>query len=166
MTSFISDQDFTTPAHVRAAAPDLERPRPVARSLPLTIIFLAAVWLVVAAVPFGYIGAGRYDMFWSDAVTGIALAAVTALRLLNPRVTGFATVTGGLAGWLLIAPLVLQYGWTASTANDVAVGILVLTGAALGPEDKHCATRPDPAPLRNEGGPPLSGAARTPSLSD
>jgi hypothetical protein len=136
MTSFISDQDFTTPAHTRAANPDLDRPRPAARSLPLTIIFLAAVWLVVSAVPFGYIGAGRYDMFWSDAVTGITLAVVTILRLLHPRVTGFATVTGGLAGWLLIAPLVLQYGWTASTANDVAVGILVLTCAALGSEEK------------------------------
>src|SRR3954468_24213167 len=126
MTSFISDQDFTTPAHVRAAAPDLDRPRPVARSLPLTVIFLAAVWLVVSSVPFGYIGAGRYDMFWSDAVTGITLAVVTAIRLLKPGAAGFAAVTGGLAGWLLVAPLVLQFGWSASTANDVALGILVL----------------------------------------
>ncbi|MFI5913569.1 hypothetical protein [Dactylosporangium sp. NPDC051541] len=140
MTSFISDQDFTTPAHTRAAGPppypdfsDISsRPRP--RTLPLTVIFLAAVWLVVSAVPFGYIGAGRYDMFWNDAVTGITLAVVTAIRLLKPGVTGFAAVTGGLAGWLLMAPLVLQYGWSASTWNDVALGLLILTCAAIGPE--------------------------------
>ncbi|WP_433211172.1 SPW repeat domain-containing protein [Dactylosporangium sp. CS-047395] len=135
MTSFISDQDFTTPAHVRPSFSD-EPPAAAtnARRLPLTIVFLAAVWLVVASVPFGYIGEGRYDVFWSDAVTGIALAVVTIIRLLQPRAAGFTPIIGGLAGWLLVAPLVLQYGWTASTANDVAVGILILTCAALGPE--------------------------------
>jgi hypothetical protein len=134
MTSFISDQDFTTPAHVRAVPP--QRPEQVTRRAPLTIAFLAAVWLVVSAVPFGYIGAGRYDMFWSDAVTGVALAVVTTIRLLQPRAGGFTAIIGGLAGWLLVAPLVLRYGWSASTANDVAVGILVLTCAALGTDER------------------------------
>ncbi|WP_432832104.1 SPW repeat domain-containing protein [Dactylosporangium sp. CA-092794] len=134
MTSFISDQDFTTPAHIRTAPPDDERapgaPKNPSRPL-LSIIFLAAVWLVVSAVPFGYIGAGRYDVFWSDAVTGVTIAIVTTLRLLHPRLISFGWVTGGLAGWLLVAPLVLQYGWSTSTVNDVIVGILVLTCAAL-----------------------------------
>ena len=136
MSSFISDQDFTTPAHIRLEPLEPERPARSARSLPLTIVFLAAMWLVISSVPFGYIGAGRYDAFWSDSVTGIALAVVTVIRLLHPRAAGFTPILGGLAGWLLVAPLVLQYGWSASTANDVAVGVLILTCAALGPDER------------------------------
>ena len=48
------------------------------------MVFLAAVWLVVSAVPIGYIGAGRYDVFWGDTVVGIAVAIVTMVRLLRP----------------------------------------------------------------------------------
>ncbi|MGI5245730.1 SPW repeat domain-containing protein [Dactylosporangium sp. CA-139066] len=137
-TSFISDQDFTTPAHVRAAPPEERRVRETksaSRAL-LSVTFLAAVWLVVSSVPFGYIGAGRYDIFWSDAVTGITIAIVTTLRLLHPRTVAFAWVSGGLAGWVLMAPLVLQYGWSTSTANDIVVGLLMLVCAALGPADE------------------------------
>lgn len=137
MTSFISDQDFTTPAHIRLERDESPLPpppssaaKPASRPL-LTVIFLAAIWLVVSAVPFGYIGAGRYDVFWSDAVTGITLAIVTTIRLLHPNSAAFGWVTGGLAGWLLIAPLVLQYGWSTSTVNDVIVGMLILVCAAL-----------------------------------
>ncbi|WP_433080948.1 SPW repeat domain-containing protein [Dactylosporangium sp. CA-052675] len=138
MSSFISEQDFTTPAHIRLDPVAPERP-PAARAtrtLPLTVVFLAAVWLVVSAVPFGYIGAGRYDIFWSDAVTGIALAVTTLIRLLKPSAAGFTPIIGGLAGWVLVAPLVLRFGWSASTANDIAVGLLILTCAAFGPEER------------------------------
>jgi hypothetical protein len=143
MTSFISDQDFTTPAHVRIERDEDHRPgrghrpgtepRETPRPL-LTVIFLAAVWLIVSAVPIGYLGAGRYDVFWSDAVTGITVAVVTAIRLLHPG-AAFGWVTGGLAGWLLVAPLVLQYGWSAATANDLVVGALILICAALSTGD-------------------------------
>ena len=138
-TSFISDQDFTTPAHIRAAPPEERRvreTRSASRAL-LTVTFLAAVWLVVSAVPFGYIGAGRYDVFWSDAVTGITITIVTTLRMLHPGTSAFGWVTGGLAGWLLVAPLVLQFGWSTSTANDLVVGLLILICAALGPAEEH-----------------------------
>ncbi|WP_344615889.1 SPW repeat domain-containing protein [Dactylosporangium salmoneum] len=142
-TSFLSDQDFTTPAHIRAAPPD-DPHRPSDGELKstgsralLTVTFLAAVWLVVSAVPFGYIGAGRYDVFWSDAVTGITIAIVTTIRLIVPRSAAFAWVTGGLAGWLLVAPLVLQYGWSTSTTNDIIVGLLILVCAALGSGDER-----------------------------
>lgn len=144
MTSFISDQDFTTPAHVRAAARVERESRHEPRNPPdtparplLAVIFLAAVWLVVSSVPFGYIGAGRYDAFWSDAVTGTTLAVVTAIRMLHRQSSAFGWVTGGLAGWLLAAPLVLQYGWSRSTVNDVVLGVLVLTCAALTTADDH-----------------------------
>ncbi|WP_432980649.1 SPW repeat domain-containing protein [Dactylosporangium sp. CA-233914] len=134
--SFISDQDFTTPAHVRGGdRPDFSDKREqTPRRAPLVVIFLAAVWLVVAAVPFGYIGAGRYDAFWSDAVTGVTIAIVTAIRLLVARSTAFGWVTAGLATWLLLAPLVLQYGWSASTVNDVCVGMLMMVCVALSAE--------------------------------
>ncbi|MFG2038074.1 hypothetical protein [Dactylosporangium sp. NPDC048998] len=137
-TSFISDQDFTTPAHIRVAPADNHGPanetKHPSKAL-LTVIFLAAVWLVISAVPFGYIGAGRYDVFWSDAVTGITIATVTTIRMVNTRSAAFGWITGGLAGWLLVAPLVLRYGWSTSTANDVIVGMLILVCAALGTGD-------------------------------
>ncbi|GAA3236593.1 hypothetical protein ACFO1B_25625 [Dactylosporangium siamense] len=132
MTSFISDQDFTTPAHTRVAA-DVEERTARRESSPapfLAVVFLAAVWLVVSAVPIGYIGAGRYDVFWGDTVVGIAVAIVTMVRLLRPT-PALAWVTAGLGGWLLVAPLVLQYGWSAPTANDLAVGLVMLIFTGL-----------------------------------
>ena len=141
MTSFISDQDFTTPAHIRATlnddrgGPAAPERRPPAGAAPFhTMIFLASVWLVVSAVPIGYLGAGRYDVFWSDAVVGITIAIVTTIRLLHPT-PAFGWVTGGLAAWLLAAPLVLQYGWSAATANDIIVGVLILACTVLGAAD-------------------------------
>ncbi|UWP82126.1 SPW repeat domain-containing protein [Dactylosporangium fulvum] len=140
MTSFISDQDFTTPAHIRVTLDDVKHeerrePRGKASSAPFhTLVFLAAVWLVVSAVPIGYLGAGRYDVFWSDAVTGITIAIVTTIRLLH-SIPAFAWVTGGLAAWLLAAPLVLQYGWSSATANDIIVGVLILACTALSAAD-------------------------------
>jgi hypothetical protein len=131
-TSFISDQDFTTPAHIRIErAIDDEPPRRDPARPALAVTFLAAVWLVVGAMPFGYVEAGRYDAFWSDAVVGVTLAVVTAIRLLRPGIAAFGWVTAGLALWLPLAPLVLQYGWSATTVNDVAVGVLVLACCAL-----------------------------------
>ncbi|MEV4140336.1 hypothetical protein AB0J72_50270 [Dactylosporangium sp. NPDC049742] len=132
MTSFISDQDFTTPAHVRATADFQEREeRRESSPAPfLAVVFLAAVWLVVSAVPIGYIGAARYDVFWSDAVVGIAVAIVTMVRLLRPT-PALTWVTAGLAGWLLLAPLVLQYGWSGPTANDLIVGLVMLICTGL-----------------------------------
>jgi hypothetical protein len=144
MTSFISDQDFTTPAHIRVTLDDVKREERPPRggsggssgSAPfLTMTFLAAVWLVVSAVPIGYLGAGRYDVFWSDTVVGITIAIVTTIRLLH-QVPAFAWVTGGLAAWLLAAPLVLQYGWSAATANDIVVGLLILTCTVFGAADQ------------------------------
>jgi hypothetical protein len=132
MTSFISDQDFTTPAHTRVTV-DVEERTERRESSPapfLAVVFLAAVWLVVSAVPIGYIGAARYDVFWSDTVVGIAVAIVTMVRLLRPT-PALAWVTAGLAGWLLVAPLFLQYGWTAPTANDLIVGMLMLICTGL-----------------------------------
>lgn len=132
MTSFISDQDFTTPANSRVTV-DVEERRERRESSPApfhAVVFLAAIWLVVAAVPIGYIGAARYDVFWSDAVVGIAVAIVTMVRLLRPT-PALAWVTAGLAGWLLVAPLVLQFGWTAPTANDLAVGLVMLICTGL-----------------------------------
>jgi hypothetical protein len=132
MTSFISDQDFTTPAHTRVAT-DVEERTERRESSPapfLAVVFLAAVWLVVSAVPIGYIGAGRYDVFWGDTVVGIAVAIVTMVRLLRPT-PALAWVTAGLGGWLLVAPLVLQYGWSAPTANDLAVGLVMLICTGL-----------------------------------
>ncbi|WP_238018593.1 hypothetical protein KZZ52_56925 [Dactylosporangium sp. AC04546] len=142
MTSFISDQDFTTPAHVRVTLDDVKREdrRDSRRGQPASavpfhsMVLLAAVWLVISAVPIGYLGAGRYDVFWSDAVVGITIAIITTIRLLHPNAP-FAWVIGGLAGWLLVAPVVLQYGWSGATANDIIVGVIILACTLLGAAD-------------------------------
>lgn len=139
-TSFISDQDFTTPAHIRHAVRDEDPPDPARRGTSAApfhaLTFLTAIWLVVSAVPLGYLSVARYDVFWCDAVIGITIAVVTIMRLARGAdVPAMGWVTAGLGGWLLIAPLALRYGWTTATLNDIVVGLLVLGLTALGTAD-------------------------------
>jgi hypothetical protein len=99
------------------------------------LLFLAAVWLVVSAVPVSYMGAGRFDACWSDLVVGLALCAVMLIRLTHPGVS-LAAVTLGLGIWLVAAPFVLGYALTGAMWNDVLVGLVVLalTGLGTAPE--------------------------------
>jgi hypothetical protein len=133
--NFLSDQDVTTPAHIRHLADD-ERaeagpPSHRATNPVSTLLFLAAVWLVVSAVPVAYMGAGRFDAFWSDLVVGLALCTVMLIRLTRPG-TGLAAVTLGLGIWLVAAPFVLAYPLTGAMWNDVLVGLVVLALTGLG----------------------------------
>ena len=132
--NFLSDQDVTTPAHIRHLADErVESDRPARRGAnPVsTLLFLAAVWLVVSAVPVAYMGAGRFDAFWSDLVVGLALCTVMLIRLTRPG-TSLAAITFGLGVWLVAAPFVLAYPMTGAMWNDVLVGLVVLALAGLG----------------------------------
>lgn len=132
--NFLSDQDVTTPAHVRHLADEPAEPdRPVRKAAnPVnTLLFLAAVWLLVSAVPVAYMGAGRFDAFWSDLVVGLALCTVMLIRLTRPG-TGLAAIMLGLGAWLVAAPFVLAYPLTGAMWNDVLVGLVVLALTGLG----------------------------------
>jgi hypothetical protein len=145
---WLSAQDLTTPANDRhptaGADADGARPRlaePVGGSgaaahrepaaAATAVVFLAAVWLVVAAIPVAYRGTGRFDVFWSDVVVGVALAAVALVRLTRTAVAPSLTgITLALGGWLVASPFVLGYGGgprdAAAFWNDLALGFLVL----------------------------------------
>lgn len=141
--NFLSDQDMTTPAHVRVAGdspPVLTDESRRTVSLIDMLLFLAALWLVVSAVPVAYMGAGRLDAFWSDLVVGLALCAVTMLRLTRPDAS-FVVLNVALGGWLLAVPFVFQYGFSAELWNNVLVGVVVLglTGIGAAPASARAA---------------------------
>jgi hypothetical protein len=143
--NFLSDQDMTTPAHVRAAGeqpPALNDERRRGVSMIDMLLFLAAVWLVVSAVPVAYMSAGRLDAFWSDLVVGLALCAVTMVRLMRPD-SSFVVLNVALGGWLLAVPFLFQYGLSAELWNNVLVGVVVLglTGIGAAPASAQASDR-------------------------
>jgi len=160
LSSWLAGEDLTTPANHRSPVAEAPPPsaspspapgriyaetapgevpyRPARSSRTDALGFLAAVWVVVAAVPVAYLPTGRFDMLWNDAMVGVAAAAVTMTRLVR---TGMAPSTTGiscaLGGWLAVAPFALGYGTypTEQVArwNDVVSGaaILVLGTASM-----------------------------------
>jgi SPW repeat len=92
--------------------------------------FLAAVWVVVAAVPIGYLPTGRFDLVWNDTTVGIAAGLVTTIRLVRPGTAPATTgITCALGGWLAAAPFVLGYG--SQPAEQVARWNDLASGAAI-----------------------------------
>ena len=90
------------------------------------------LWLVVAAFALPHAtGDGRVE----DVVAGlfVALAALWAVRAFRPRISAFASWTVALTGcWVAIAPWVLGYARRSlSVANDVVIGLVVVTLAAV-----------------------------------
>lgn len=155
LSSWLAGEDLTTPANHRgpvvepspAAATGRERTvveqvavpyRPVRSSRTDALGFLAAVWVVLAAVPVAYLPTGRVDMLWNDAMVGIAAGAVTMIRLVRagmaPSTTGISCALGG---WLALAPFALGYGGDPTEQlarwNDIACGgaILALGAASM-----------------------------------
>ena len=85
MTSFISDQDFTTPAHARVTA-DFEERTERRESSPapfLAVVFLAAVWLVAR---WQLVTKGEYLSPVFPMIGAVAsLAAATVARIAQER---------------------------------------------------------------------------------
>lgn len=135
-TSWLTGKDFTTPANGRRASaghgpPDARR-RSVRAGWADALVFLAAVWLVVASVPVAYGSTGRFEVFWNDAVIGIAVGVVTMARLLGPdRTPSTAGINCALGTWLLAAPFVFGYGGGGTDGrplwNDLAVGVAIVS---------------------------------------
>ena len=141
LSSWLAGEDVTTPAHDRqrmVEAPP-EAPARGGRTAWLdALVFLAAVWLVIASVPVAYGPTGRIDILWNDVVVGTAVGVVTMIRLVGSGVPdSTAGITCALGGWLVAAPFVLGYGDTPAGRlarwDDVAVGtaVAVLSLATL-----------------------------------
>jgi SPW repeat len=128
-SSWLAGADVTTPANDRHSVleqpgtaravkrPTVERPTGdlsdgrARTGRADALAFLAAVWVVIAAVPVAYLPTGRFDLLWNDTMVGIAAGVVTMTRLVRsgmaPSTTG---ITCALGVWLAAAPLVLGYG--------------------------------------------------------
>lgn len=131
LSGWLAGEDVTTPANDRHAV--IEQParggRTVAPPPPSPVpspavepaqrrgfradglAFLAAVWVVIAAVPVAYLPTGRFDLLWNDAMVGIAACVVTLIRIVRPGMAPTTTgITFALGAWLMAAPFVLGYG--------------------------------------------------------
>lgn len=152
LSGWLAGEDVTTPANDRYAV--LEQPSPGTRALPPSpspapsaepvsrqgfradgLAFLAAVWVVIAAVPVAYLPTGRFDLLWNDAMVGIAACVVTMTRIIRPGMAPTTTgITFALGAWLVAAPFVLGYGthpfehlarWS-DLASGAAIAVLSL----------------------------------------
>jgi hypothetical protein len=134
--NWLAGEDLTTTANNRRTAtvdqapPDTSRQRRRTGRAD-TLVFLAAVWLVIASVSVGYESTGRVDVLWNDAVVGIAVGIVTMIRLVGPTPTpGTAAINCALGTWLVVAPFVLAYGGGPADRlalwNDLAVGVAIV----------------------------------------
>jgi hypothetical protein len=114
-------------------------------------VFLAAVWLVVASVPVAYGPTGRFDIFWNDAVVGIAVGVVTMTRLIGAgRMSSTAGINCALGGWLVAAPFALGYGGgrveDVARWNDIAIGAAIVVLTLANVFAARVKPRPDTAP--------------------
>lgn len=98
-------------------------------AVPSALNFLAAVWLLLAATSFDHTTtAGR----WNDLVVGTAIAVVALTRAISPRsIPWLDWVNVVLGGWLVAAPLLLDYDTPAVAVNDVVIGLVVIALASV-----------------------------------
>src|SRR2546421_11778120 len=114
LSSWLADADVTTPAHDRLR-PVEAPPRGPARGGRTArldaLVFLAAIWLVIASVPGAYGPTGRLHILWNDAGVGIAVGVGTMIRPGGSGGPGSTTgITCALGGWLVAGPFGLSYG--------------------------------------------------------
>lgn len=109
-------------------------------AVPNALTFLAAVWLLLAAVSFDHTTAGR----WNDLVVGTAITLVALTRAIAPRsVPWLDWLNIALGGWLVAAPLLLDHDTPAASVNDVVVGLVVIALASVSAVTWHRArTKP------------------------
>ncbi|SMD24663.1 SPW repeat-containing protein [Lentzea albidocapillata] len=96
--------------------------------MPNALTFLAAVWLLLAAVSFDHTAAER----WNELVTGTVIAVVALTRAISPRsIPWLDWVTVALGGWLVATPLLLAYDTPGEAVNVVVVGLVVIALALV-----------------------------------
>ncbi|MEU2006983.1 SPW repeat protein [Rhodococcus sp. NPDC019627] len=120
-------------------------PGPQTPGMVSAITMLFGVW--VAMSPFLWHEPGTDFLSparWNELLVGSALAVLGLVRLTRPLRVLTATAAGGLAGgWLIVSPLLFDYGFgsgaTPATINDVLIGVTVLAVTALGHLDARAA---------------------------
>lgn len=114
-------------------------PGPQTPGLVSTTTVFAGVLLTLT--PFLWSGSGNSSGWtaagWNTVITGIAITSLGLVRLTQPLRLAVATGLGCLfGGWLLLAPLFLDYGVASqsilATNVDILVGIAVLLVTILG----------------------------------
>ncbi|MQA09784.1 MAG: hypothetical protein GEU98_14775 [Pseudonocardiaceae bacterium] len=105
--------------------------------LPSAVAFLFAVWLGFAPFALHYdfpTLSAATDV--NDVVVGLVVGVLALARTVAPRdVPWFSSIIAALGGWLVLAPLFLDYSSAVhaerAVVNDVVVGVvLVLLGTA------------------------------------
>lgn len=94
---------------------------------------LLGLWLILAPWALDY--SSQTNAVWNQVVVGIAVATLAMIRVLAAdRAAGLSWTNFVLGGWLVVAPFLLTYNDSTSTAaiywNDIIVGLLVLSLAA------------------------------------
>jgi hypothetical protein len=113
-------------------------PGPKLPGLISGVTLLLGIWLAATPLLWAYGDTGGgFDARWNDALVGLALTALGVARLTRPvRLMSTTTVGGLLGGWLIIAPLLLGYGFgpdsTRATLNDMLVGVIVAGLSVIG----------------------------------
>ncbi|MGA8246906.1 MAG: SPW repeat protein [Nocardioides sp.] len=90
------------------------------------------LWLILAPFALGYSGVG--GALWDDMVVGVAVAVLAGFRVTagGYRQSSLSWTNAALGAWLAFAPWVLSYaGTTAAVANDITVGLIVVTLATV-----------------------------------
>lgn len=119
-------------------------PGPQVPGLISSVTMIAGVWLACTPLLWTQSDTGWFPASWNEAIAGISLAVLGLTRLTRPIRLITATAIGGVLGsWLILAPLLLDYGLgtgsTPATINDLMVGLIVLSVTVLGYRDARAA---------------------------
>ncbi|MFI9415206.1 SPW repeat domain-containing protein [Nocardia gamkensis] len=116
-------------------------PGPQLPGLVSTITLLFGTWLALAPLRWPHpTDTGWFAAGWNEVLTGGAIAVLGMLRLSRPLRLNTATTLGVLLGsWLLLSPLLFDYGTTEEAipalVNDLLVGLVVIGVTLLGHVD-------------------------------
>ncbi|MEV0293508.1 hypothetical protein [Nocardia sp. NPDC050710] len=124
-------------------------PGPQLPGLVSTITLLFGTWLALAPLRWPHPSdAGWFAAGWNEVLTGSAIAVLGLLRLSRPlRVVTATTLGVALGGWLLVSPLLFDYGTTEEAipaiVNSLLVGVILIGVTLLGHVDARRARAAD-----------------------
>lgn len=122
-------------------------PGPQLPGLVSGVTIVLGCWLIVLSIHGDYGAPAGFDAAWNDRLVGAATLALGILRALGRTPLMFATVAGtSIGGWLVLAPLLLDYGFSAdstlATLSDFAIGATVAALTVAGALSDGVGTRP------------------------
>ena len=94
------------------------------------INFVMGLWLIGAPYALGYQNAD--DAATDALVVGLVIVAIAIVRMIKPATTvSLSYVSLGLGIWLVLAPFVLGDPTAARVWNNVIVGAIIISEAAV-----------------------------------